>query len=239
MAIAAVGCGEDAPADSPSPTTGGTGGSGAGGGTTAVVGGGGPGGAGGSEATPYYVFITSQTFTGNLSEPDAEGELGADVKCNAAAATAELPGTYNAFLSLGIYTEPPNTIVYSNDAPHDRVQGDGPWVVVGTEEILFGSRAALSLGAVDLEGRLRDEYGSLPTPNGNGFVLFWSGGVPMMTQAEVSCDRWRVDFDGSVGQVGCVVGCEPTQWLSFSPDPTPCTEPQRLVCFAASPAAEQ
>ncbi len=237
MVIAAVGCGEDA-ANSPSPTTGSTGsmggggstgGAGAAGGLAAVVGGGGMGGAGGSGGTPHYVFITSQMFAGNLSEAGAEAELGADAKCNAAAIAAGLPRTYHAFLSPGIYGEPPNTTIYSDIAPHERVRGDGPWVAVGTEEVVFGDRATLALNVANLEGKLRDENGNAPTPNGGSFVLYWSGSTGQGTAA-VSCDRWRGTV---VGQVGCVGGCEPWRWRSFSSDPTPCTEPQHLLCFGA------
>ncbi len=56
----------------------------------------------GCPAVPKTVFMTSESYSGNLG-----GLAGADQKCNALAATAGLSGTYMAWLSVG--TESPST----------------------------------------------------------------------------------------------------------------------------------
>jgi hypothetical protein len=70
-----------------------------------------------NEATDKVVFVTSQTYTGNLG-----GLLGADTKCQTAATNAGLGGVYKAWISDSL-GESPDTRLTHATVPYVRTDG--------------------------------------------------------------------------------------------------------------------
>lgn len=166
------------------------------------------------------VFATSTIYPGNLG-----GLAGADQKCNARAAAANLPGTYMAWLS-------DNT-----GSPASRfVQSTGPYVLT------TGARIAdnwADLTNVDPEPRLdhpidRDEFGGEITVNAL-YRYTWTNTRPDGTLADADrhCQNWATSQGtpnfGSAGNVNATGSFWTYATSIFCDNPG-----QRLYCFQQS-----
>src|SRR5262249_33563181 len=129
------------------------------------------GGAGGNSK----FFVTSATFNGNLG-----GLAGADAKCDAAAQSAGLPGTFVAWLSD------------SHTDAISRVQDVGPWSLIGGQTV-FSNKASLATGPSVAPNQ--DEQGHQV----QGQV--WTGTVGGGLMASTNCVDWTADTasDSGVG----------------------------------------
>lgn len=172
----------------------------------------------GVEALPAgakLVFVTRTTYTGDLG-----GLTGADGLCSAAANAASLGGTWRAWLSTTVGT-PINAF--------DRIQGDGPWYLVGTDDTgrrikAFNNKA--SLRAAPLAPIDRTELGVALT--GGRFV--WTGTQPTGNASapgsyDNSCENWSKGTFSYQGDIGDVYG----QWTNQRG--SDCASLASLYCF--------
>lgn len=130
------------------------------------------GGSGGNSK----LFVTSATFSGNLG-----GLSGADAKCNAAAQSAGLAGTFVAWLSD------------SNADAITRVQDFGPWSLVGGQ-MVFSNKASLATGPSVAPNQ--DERGAQV----QGQV--WTGTAGGGLMASTACVDWSADTSSESGVGG-------------------------------------
>jgi hypothetical protein len=86
-------------------------------------------------ATRKLVFLTSALYTADLG-----GLTGADAKCQAAASTAKVPGSYKAWIG-DLVTSPPDRLTHS-DVPYELV--DGTLIASDWTELLAQGDAALA-----------------------------------------------------------------------------------------------
>lgn len=172
----------------------------------------------GVEALPTgakLVFVTRTSFSGDLG-----GLSGADGLCAAAAGAGALPGTWRAWLS--------NTVAPRVNA-FDRIQGDGPWYLTGTDTSgrrikVFNSKA--SLRSAPLAPLDRTELGAQV---GTGQFV-WTGTEPTGNASAVgvydfSCANWTSNSFSSLGDVGDVYG----QWTNQRGQE--CSGTASLYCF--------
>ncbi|MBM4778820.1 MAG: hypothetical protein GQE15_14040 [Archangiaceae bacterium] len=198
----------------PSLADAGSAGGGAAGGVASAAGGSAGGGsAGGSATAMKRAFVTSRTWTGNLKGMAASGVLGADAKCQAAAAMANLPGTFKAYVST-------DTL----DAL-DRMADVGPWVtrdVAGAPVVVLPSRAALA----DLNASrtfTTDETGAaLPATKDA-----WTGNLPNgKRDMGTTCRSWESSAATDNAEVGSLAG---QAWQHDGP--ATCDQQRRLLCL--------
>jgi hypothetical protein len=124
-----------------------------------------------------YVFITRAKYN-----PKMGGTMGGDARCQSSAAAAGLIGTYRAWLSDE-----------STDAI-GRISGNGPWLEVGTDKVLFPTFAALR-GFPDLPIQ-RDEYGD-PAP-----TEWWTGTAANGVKHPKTCLGFTSDSQFQAGLIG-------------------------------------
>lgn len=161
------------------------------------------------------VFVTRTTYSGDLG-----GLTGADGLCAAAASAASLGGTWRAWLSTTVGT-PVNAF--------DRIQGDGPWYLVGTDTAgrrikAFTNKA--SLRAAPLVPIDRTELGV--QLSGGRFV--WTGTEPTGNASsqgsyDNSCANWTDARFGNQGDVGDLYA----QWTNQRG--MTCDSTASLYCF--------
>ena len=130
-------------------------------------------------AQDVNVFVTSQTFTGDLG-----GVVGADAICQELACSAGLTGNYKAWLSDS-----------SSSPANDFDQGTAYSLVDGTA--IANSFADLTDGSL-LNPINKDETGS--TPSGPSFV--WTNTNVNGTPSGNDCEGWTSNDVGKVGSVG-------------------------------------
>ncbi|MFZ5443529.1 MAG: DUF1554 domain-containing protein [Myxococcota bacterium] len=161
------------------------------------------------------VFVTRTTYTGDLG-----GLTGGDGLCAAAASAASLGGTWRAWLSSTVGTRV---------NAFDRIQGDGPWYLVGTDDAGRRIKAftnKTSLRASPLVPIDRTELGErLP---GGRFV--WTGTSSTGDASAValydnSCANWTDARFGNQGDVGDVY----SQWTNQRGQD--CSGTASLYCF--------
>jgi hypothetical protein len=152
------------------------------------------------------VFVSSTTSSGDLG-----GLEGADESCQELADTALLGGRWVAWLS----TSERNAI--------DRLFGDGPFLLVGTNEVVAASRAALTSGTLqnDIE---RDEMG-VQVP-----AAVWTGTDPDGTAADSGsfCADWTDANSELFGQTGASQQTDAT-WTNANQ--VFCNLEVRIYCF--------
>jgi len=160
------------------------------------------------------IFVTNSVWTGDLG-----GLAGADAKCNTAASTAGLPGTYVAWLSTGTT----NAV--------NRVTSNGPY------RTTVGGLVANNLG--DLTNGVsvinipidKDEHGAQIDQSGIGYAVWTNTGPSGTWTAFTPCSNWTSansldDNSGWTGHDGA------TDWSwTFNQVPRPCNFPLRLYCF--------
>ena len=123
--------------------------------------------------TGLRVFVTNDSWNGNLSGLGATGPEAADQRCLLAAAEAGLNGRFLAWLSDDVRAE-------------QRLPDVGPWLLVGTGDMVFANLEQLAIGpsqAID-----RNEYGFRMAP-----ASVWTG-TPAAEDAPVPderCNRWK------------------------------------------------
>jgi hypothetical protein len=132
-----------------------------------------------SSSTPKIVFVTSQTYTGDLGGID-----GADQKCQQLAEDAGLPGLYSAWLSDS--TTSPAQRFIKNKAPYMLV--DGTAIADDWNDLTDGS----------LDAPInRDENNNVVSrsvwtnTNANGTL-----------NGDLSCQGWTFGMGGDFGGVG-------------------------------------
>ena len=158
---------------------------------------------------PKIVFLTSQTFTGNLG-----GIQGADKKCQDAAKAAGLAGTFFAWVSTDVSQPGTRFLTFSL----------GPYILAGGST-LAGNYGDLTDGSLN-EPIARNENGEFV-----GSELVWTATYPSGTGefASITCENWTSDssgVDGSVGSNNATDG----DWTDFS-STIPCNTLNHLYCF--------
>ncbi|MFO0599900.1 MAG: DUF1554 domain-containing protein [Myxococcaceae bacterium] len=157
---------------------------------------------------PKAVFITSLTFTGNLG-----GLAGADQKCATAAAAANLPGTFKAWLSSG------------STSALSRFTVEGPWEQRSQLDgniLTFRNRA--NLQTTPLAQLTVNEQGS-----SSQFTTYvWTGTAAGGASSGNDCNGWTSASSAGVGSYGDG-SARSTNWTAFST--TGCDQPLALLCI--------
>jgi Collagenase NC10 and Endostatin len=154
-----------------------------------------------------YIFVSSETYTGNL-----DGLNGADLKCNELASNAGLPGTYKAWLSD------------SQTAAGDRiVQSEVPYIRPGDENIIADNWADL------VDGRIgsvisNDEHGDVVQGNAYAWTNTNTNGTRVSENSFFTCDDW--DDTTSYAWTGMVYHL--TVWTKIINKS--CSESHHLYC---------
>jgi hypothetical protein len=172
--------------------------------------------------TKKLVFVTSAVYVSDMG-----GLAGADAKCNALAAAANLPGAYMAWLAASAGS--PSTRFTQSSTPYIRV--DGAVIANNWADLVDGTLA----NPINLT-----ELGTAPqSPLGNcGGADVWTGlnadGTPVPPIAGVwttSCYDW-----GPVSAYSCVAAgvatATTTGWsATCEPCGGPCGQKAALYCF--------
>jgi len=173
------------------------------------------------EVLAKLVFVTSQTYTGNLG-----GLAGADAKCQTLAHDANLPGTYQAWLSDS--TGSPSTLFAQSQVPYQLVDGTviaDNWADLVDGELLAPINLTESGGAAPI--------GETPC---HGVRSTWSDTSPNGERDTTnehlnSCNNWS---DGSSQNGRCVGNTDLTgplsQW-SCACTAIVCSWRSALYCF--------
>lgn len=166
------------------------------------------------------VFTTSTGFTGG----QVGGLAGADAKCNAAASSAGLPGTYMAWLSAGTAT-PANRFSNINLA--------GPWVLPGNAAdtgspptVASNFTDLITCGATCLQKAIdRDEKGVTLA----GAPSTWTGTKADGSAAQSNCANWTSSNNADAGAFGLAKAVDKT-W-TISDFDVACNVTSSLYCF--------
>jgi hypothetical protein len=138
----------------------------------------------------YRVFVTSQTFDGNLS-----GLTGADAKCQQAANSAGLGGNWKAYIGEGS-TSPESRILKSTSSPYKRL--DGVLIANNWSDLTDGKIAA----QINI-----DEFGQLQNAS---YFYAWTGSTGSDGKVS-SCRNWT--YDNKVYSNGNWT--VPTSWTDY------------------------
>jgi hypothetical protein len=176
----------------------------------------------GSDATPEvdaakaptFVFVTRSEYDANMG-----GLAGADQRCQSSATAARLPGAYRAWLSDS-----------TTDAK-DRITGVGPWLEVGTNKVLFPTRA--SVEGFPQGPLLRDEYGDVAPDR------WWTGTSSNGIKHPKTCQSWATNaqFEGGMtGHRTSDTGRPGKEWTEESAFSCVMSDLQKysLVCFGVN-----
>ena len=165
-----------------------------------------------SEMVGKTVFVTSETYTGNLG-----GLAGADAKCQERANDAGLPGTYKAWLSASTNSVSERFDRSFDDFPF--VRTDGVRIANNWGDLTDGTL----LVAID-----RNEFG-----NSGGVDRVWTNsdasGDSAATENDptLACYDWTSTSGSSF--IGDVTATSSRQWALFTSGP--CNNQYRLYCF--------
>jgi hypothetical protein len=159
---------------------------------------------------PLRVFVTSETWTGNLG-----GLAGADLKCKLAAAAANLGGT-------GVWVAWASTNG-DNVRALDRLASDGPWHLVdGT--VLATTKADVVDGVMDPALRRTELNQVIDVVNDRTWTGTRADGTPAMND----CGRWTSGSGNTGGTVG-EANQKNGNWSNLGPET--CNNLNRLYCF--------
>ncbi len=155
------------------------------------------------------IFVTGSLYTGNLkgAANAATGIQGADALCQRAANAANIGGTWKAWIS--------------GDGQHaiDRIEGNGPWVLMGTGQRVFNNRDNLStrpLTQIDHnENGVKIESGT----------TVWTGTNSGGTEHHRHCSDWTES--NSYGTSGRTYSMDSWTFLGE----TNCAISNRLYCL--------
>lgn len=155
------------------------------------------------------VFLTSQTYTGNLG-----GLSGADEKCQMLASTAGLPGNYMAWLSDG------------SVSPTTRFTQVGGRYILTNNVVVAYSWADLTDGSIKYINI--DENTSEVVEGAYVWTNTKTDGDLYSSTDTNTCNDFTVDSDSHTGVVG--VSVQPfTYWTMFNNHP--CDQVAHLYCF--------
>jgi hypothetical protein len=160
---------------------------------------------GGEDAALKRIFVTSVKFDGNLG-----GLAGADAKCASAAAGANLPGEWRAWLSNG-----------TTDAL-DRIADVGPWYLVGGLDRVFNNKANLT--TTPLAPITRNQNGE---SRGWGSADVWTGTRAGGTRGVQTCQNWTSATFQDTGLTG--TSASDTDWTEDLNGA--CNAPRSLYCL--------
>ena len=167
-----------------------------------------------------FVFVTSQTFQGNLlpSQDNKTGLALADAHCQALAANASLPGSYKAWLSDGSQG-PSSRFGLPPSYPGRFTLTDGSLLALGWQDLTDGS-LALPLD--------RDE-----SANPVSSSIVWTNTLPDGAPASTDhCSSWSSSSITLKGRMGATEFAD-ASWTNF--DNTQCASSSRLYCFQVTP----
>jgi len=150
------------------------------------------------------VFVTSLTFPGQLG-----GVEGADGECNYLARTAEVGGTWKAWLST------------SSQSAFDHVADESPWYLMDHRTLAFETRAQLRTGPFGVVSK--DEHDAGVPIDG---AMVWTGTTASGDASGASCDDWTSAT--GTGTAGALES--PAVWSDASVTST-CDAANRLYCF--------
>ncbi len=158
------------------------------------------------------VFVSSTTSAGNLGGLD-----GADATCQQLANAEGLGGLWVAWLSI------------ANVDAIDRLKGNGPFVLVGTNEVVATSRAQLTSG--NLQNDIERTESGTQVP-----ASVWTGTDPDGTAAASNsfCSGWTDATNGSFGQTGFTQETD-ADWTNANQ--IFCNLDARLYCFEQAASA--
>ncbi len=161
--------------------------------------------------TPLRVFVTSATYVGYFKgiNGTADGVSGADSVCAGAAQAANLGGTWLAYLTA---SETVN--------PAQRFTGQGPWVLVGTNTVIFNTRQNVLTGT-PLSALNRTQTGSLIS----GLRPVWTGRDVLYE----NCVEWAHNLASSDGRYGLAGPGMRSQWANYGT--ADCATRCSLYCF--------
>ena len=164
------------------------------------------------------VFVTSETYTGDLREtPEGTGLEGADAKCNALAVEANLPGEFKAWLSDSVSRD-----LSSRFAPSEYEYRlvDGTVIATGFDDLLDGQLTSPI--------QLTEDSNQVPIDSG-----MWTGTLEDGTWAGPGkvCDDWTSsDAFSDQGLIGLTDDSIASFWWT-SYGPITCNISFRLYCF--------
>jgi hypothetical protein len=160
------------------------------------------------------IFVTSQTFTGDLGTRD-----GGDSKCQSAATDAGLPGTYRAWLSeqgASVVTR-----LVTDAGPLRLVNG----ALVATDTADLAAAGPRTGIVLDERGRTRGGGAC-----DDGGLIAWTGTGPdgaAPTTFGTDCAQWRTS--GAQQGLAGLVGSKDTSWTSACT--RACNQQAALYCI--------
>lgn len=163
------------------------------------------------------VFVTSQSWNGNLTAAAGvpNGLDAADKLCQAAAVA--LGGTWKAYISGK------NASNLATNAI-DRIADVGPWYLLDGKTLTFQNKQGLTNGpaaAVNIDENAKVYDASEPTK------WVWTGTATNGTQASERCGDWNSQTT-ALGRFGSVLATDAT-WASMNSHY--CSDVGRLYCF--------
>jgi hypothetical protein len=160
---------------------------------------------------PKRVFVTNETFSGNLG-----GRAGGDAKCVSAAADAGLGGQWVAWLSV----PGGNAIEHIDDGPYVLVDGSGPIAANKTE--LVSGHIAHAINMTESKVVLTENRG------------VWTGTSSNGTVAE-TCSGWELSSKTIYGTLGSTLATDDGWTKGAGAEPPsevwPCSTEVSLYCF--------
>jgi hypothetical protein len=158
------------------------------------------------------VFVTSQVYDGNLG-----GLMGADAKCQALAAAADLEGNYKAWVSTNQVNGSPATRFTQSVIPYVRI--DGVKIAENWADLIDSSLLA-PINVTELGG---------PAPMTNFCTAssVYTGTNPNGTPINANCSNWTSTEVGSTwGEASSIIGAWSYGCLGGS-----CAWMASLYCF--------
>lgn len=162
---------------------------------------------------PLRVFVTSQTYQGNLG-----GLVGADAKCQSLTTAAGLSGNFKAWLSESSASAKARFNV--KDLSYYLVSGEK--VAENFADLIDGSLDR----PID-----HDEKGAEVDPYASWTA--WTGTEGRGLAVVNLCSNWTTSSSQKAGEVGNININDSFVWTAF--DAVPCNQSNRLYCFEDTP----
>lgn len=159
----------------------------------------------------YLMFATQELYPANFG-----GISAADTICQSAATTANLPGTYVAWLSIDMDSA-------LTDLPSGKplVRPDGQPIAATAEDLIKGAMTVL-LNSINLDASSNEVTG-----------YAWTGTTPSGTPSGGDCTGWTV-ANGNASDIGAVNSTSSTWTKDPGPDPfdqIKCDAQNHLYCL--------
>ena len=159
----------------------------------------------------FWVFVTRETYNGALGGLD-----GADAKCQDAALTVNLPGTWVAWLSD------------DNTDARDRIRDGQYELIPPVRDIVAVDLADLTDGSLAAPIRVDEDA----FPNGTSV---WTGTQTDGTRTGSTCSGWTTVADSAQATFG-VSDFADEKWTDDDEGPQSCDEERSLYCFSLTDA---